>query len=828
MTRAEGLYAAHAAGGVLAPDRLEQLCLVHSDLAPVLRQVDYVQRCLQSAPDEDLPTAAGYRVERRIGRGGMGQVFAAHHLRLDRLVALKLVHAPWAEDGATQERFLREARAMAQITHRHVAPIYDVVTGGSGSALAMELVAGADLAAVAACLGEAFRTGASSGAAVADLLGDDARGPWPGAVPFLVGIANQVAQALSAVHAAGLLHRDVKPSNIRIRSQERDAVLLDFGVARRRDEVTHHAGFVGTPGFASPEQIAAADLDERTDLYALGRTLQRCLRTALDLEADADEERTPIPIHPLRAQVSPDLDAVLHKALEHDPRDRYQSASALARDLAAVRDGLPVSARPRGRLRRAAHWVVRDRTRLLLAGTSLLLIVLGVVLWLQWPRVVAARAREHAQAVERALAHAHHLVLDPTRRREALAAFTAVQAMAPESEEAALGAVAAAILSRHDARAEDLLAAHPTLRRFESELDRLRQDPPLAPTSARVDPGERQLITMLRYMRALRTGSSDDFAVAAATLQRLRWFEPRARELHYGMMAYAATRAGTAQAHRELRGVAEQAVSALRSLWPRSASAHAWIAVSRLHSDPADARAAANEAMRLDPELTAYLRPMTIDALIAAGDLQAADAALTKALAAEPKSPTLHMVRCNLATARADDEAALAACRAALELAPDCLPALTRIAEILWQHDKGAAAPYLEQLAELAPFLPQPHQNLGRLRFAAKDFEAAHAHLERAVELDPRDGISLCLLGECRFHLRHEATLETLQAAARALTTSARPHYFLARELHRRGELDRAVDAAETALRLVEAGDDSVRDSSVRNAVAQLRRLRGR
>ena len=822
VTRAEALYDRDAVDGLLGGERLRELCAQHDELAPVLLQIDFLRRHLREALEPRPVTVPGYRLERRIGRGGMGEVFAAFHLRLDRLVALKIIDPGMAEDEAARQRFLHEARAMAQVTHRHVVPIFDVIAAGETHALAMELVVGADLSALVAALGKA--PGERHANVVAELLGDRPDAAWPGAVAFLVAVANQVAQALSAVHAAGLLHRDVKPSNIRVRAADRTAVLLDFGVARRLDLATRTVGFIGTPAFASPEQLAKAGSDERADLYALGKTLYVSLRTVLGLGNGTGARHEPL--HPHTPAVTRDLDAVLAMALEPDPRDRYQSASAMARDLAAVLEGRPVAARARSRLRSFAHWWIRDRVRLSLLSVGVVAALLGAVLWWQWPRVLAARASERAEALEATLQRGHHLLLDPNGRAAAIAVFAAARELAPDDEDSLLGAIGCHLLQSHVDAAAELAQTHPSLQRLGADLDRLLTGDRPDVAIELVDVADLRATTMMRYLRALRTGQPADFAAAVAALRRLRWFEPRARQLQYGMTLYAASKACAAPDYADLRPVAERAAAALESLWPESASALAWIAQGQVELDPRRALAAAERAMQLDPSL-GYLRTLTIGARLALGELDQADAQLEAAIAADPVAPDLLLLRSDVARDRGDHDAALEACRAVLLRDPDSVPALTRIAEILWQTERAAAEPHLQRLTQLAPFLPQPHQNLARLQFADKDYAAASASLERALALDPGDGISACLLGECRFHLGSGDVLEPLQTAAQRMPDSARPHYFLAREWHRRGDIDAAIAAAETALGLVEAGDTSVGHEAVRRALVQLRRIRG-
>ena len=207
----------------------------------------------------ELPTGTrtdfvGYRVEEAIGRGGMGVVYRAYDLRLKRPVALKLIVPELAPDQRFRERFAHETELAMSLEHPNVVPIYDAGDVDGRVYLAMRLVAGTDLAKLLRTQGALEPTRA-------------------------LAICRQVAGALDAAHAKGLVHRDVKPSNVLLDENEH-VYLADFGLTRTLDEQGAQgtdSRSVGTPAYLAPEQIEGGSVDRRADVYALGCVLFECL-----------------------------------------------------------------------------------------------------------------------------------------------------------------------------------------------------------------------------------------------------------------------------------------------------------------------------------------------------------------------------------------------------------------------------------------------------------------------------------------------------------------------------------------------------------------------
>ncbi|MDF1798310.1 MAG: SUMF1/EgtB/PvdO family nonheme iron enzyme [Planctomycetota bacterium] len=312
-------------------------------------------------PGDELDRRIGeYRLIQNLGGGAMGEVFLAEQSSLGRLVALKTQRSHLALSVTAAARFEREARALGQVNHPSVVRIHDYGQDGEIAFLAMELLPGRSLKERV----------------------DTPRDGEPPASPAQITLwGAQIARGLEAVHRVGLVHRDVKPSNLRIVEASDDdsgsgegvgrAVLVDFGLARlgEASDLSHTGEFLGSPAYASPEQVrGAAELDGRSDVYSLGATLYQALCRQAPFTGDSLEavlhgvlSREPEPLARLAPGLPRDLCLVVHKAMEKDPGQRYATAAALADDLEAVLELRPVTAKPQGPLGRALRWTRRNR-----------------------------------------------------------------------------------------------------------------------------------------------------------------------------------------------------------------------------------------------------------------------------------------------------------------------------------------------------------------------------------------------------------------------------------------------------------------------------------
>ncbi len=307
-------------------------------------------------------TFAGYRIEQVAGRGGMGVVYRATDAALERPVALKLI-APWlADDPEFRRRFESESKTAASLDHPNVIPIYQAGEHEGELFLVMRYVDGRDLR---------------------GLLAEEGRlAPQRAA-----RVIRDVASALDAAHAAGLVHRDVKPANVLLSATEH-VYLTDFGLSKRalaEAEATQSGRLLGTLNYVAPEQIRGAELGPATDVYALGCVLFLLLTGRVPFPIDTEEGKlwahlsTPPPApSQLVPEVPAPFDRVIARAMSKQPADRFRTAGELAEAATAALTEPPGGRRPSpaAALGRA---LVNPFSLALLAGTFAAGVVIGAV-----------------------------------------------------------------------------------------------------------------------------------------------------------------------------------------------------------------------------------------------------------------------------------------------------------------------------------------------------------------------------------------------------------------------------------------------------------------
>ncbi|MEM7203837.1 MAG: protein kinase [Planctomycetota bacterium] len=317
-----------------------------------------------------------FRLLGRLGAGGMGVVFLARQEPLQRLVAIKVLAAGRDADPAARERLRREAEAVARLRHPNIVAVFDAGEHEGRPYFAMEYVPGRTLAAVATTDAFALRQVLSWG--------------------------RDIARALQAAHDVGLVHRDVKPTNILIDEGGR-AMLLDFGLAMdaAAPTLSRTGSFQGSPHYAAPEQVRGERhrIGPATDVYGLAVTLFEVVARRVPFEGDTTEavfyailNRDAPLLRSLAPHLPRDLEYVLRVALERDPERRYGTAAAFADDLEAVLELRPVRARALGPSAMARRWLNRHR-RLAVAVLLAVLAVLGVAGGLWWRDYSAAEQR---------------------------------------------------------------------------------------------------------------------------------------------------------------------------------------------------------------------------------------------------------------------------------------------------------------------------------------------------------------------------------------------------------------------------------------------------
>jgi serine/threonine-protein kinase len=328
------------------------------------------------AAPEGAPAVAGYEVIGELGRGGMGVVYRARHLKLNRLVALKMILAGGHAGEQNLARFRAEAEAVARLQHPNVVQIYEVGEQNGLPYFSLELCPGGSLA---------------------DRLGGTPLPPKGAAQ-----LVETLARAMAAAHEQGIVHRDLKPANVLLAADGTPKV-TDFGLAKRLDGgagPTASGAIVGTPSYMAPEQARGkgTEVGPAADVYALGAIFYELLtgRPPFKAETPLDTvmlvlSEEPMPPRRLLPKVPRDLETISLKCLHKEPARRYSSARELAEDLGRFGRGEPIRARPVGAGERALKWVRRNPLGASLAA-AVLLVVLGA--WQMHRQRADFRARQ--------------------------------------------------------------------------------------------------------------------------------------------------------------------------------------------------------------------------------------------------------------------------------------------------------------------------------------------------------------------------------------------------------------------------------------------------
>ncbi len=313
--------------------RWQQMCAVEAELDALFpstrSDIDADTSALWHA-GADLPQIPGYEMEELLGRGGMGVVYKARHLRLNRHVALKMLIAGAYAGPHERARFQLEAEAVASLRHANIVSVYDVGDHEGCPYFTMELLEGGSLAQALAGTPQPARQAAALLATLAD--------------------------AVQVAHQGGIVHRDLKPANILL-TGDATPKIADFGLARHfagGPGITASGARIGTPSYMSPEQAAgkASAIGFATDIYSLGALLYEMLtgrppfrgETASETERQVIAEE-PAPPSRLNARVPRDLETICLKCLHKIPQRRYATAAALAEDIKRFEQDLPIAAR---------------------------------------------------------------------------------------------------------------------------------------------------------------------------------------------------------------------------------------------------------------------------------------------------------------------------------------------------------------------------------------------------------------------------------------------------------------------------------------------------
>jgi serine/threonine protein kinase len=378
-----------------------------------------------TATNEPVPMALGdFRIVREVGRGGMGVVYEGEQLSLHRRVALKVLPFAAVMDPRHLQRFRSEALAAAALDHPNVVKVYGVGQDRGVHFIAMQFIDGRPLSdLIRERQGEAAPSSSAPGQAFTRPLATDLTpvtvpAPIPGSTRTPVDSAYarrvaewaaQAAEALEHAHSLGVVHRDVKPSNLLLDGRG-ELYVADFGLARVGADLglTGTGDLLGTPRYMSPEQAAARHglVDHRSDVYSLGASLYELL-TLTPVFGGTDPvailrriaDNDPTPPRSLDSGIPRDLETVVLKCLNKDPAWRYQTALELADDLRRFLATEPVRARRRNIIERSAKWLRRHSWKVLCAMV-LLAATVGLVVKGQIDERRAERARQIARAEE--------------------------------------------------------------------------------------------------------------------------------------------------------------------------------------------------------------------------------------------------------------------------------------------------------------------------------------------------------------------------------------------------------------------------------------------
>lgn len=341
-------------------------------------------------------TLARYEIQGELGRGGMGVIYRARDLQLDRIVALKVLRPEADESAEARERFLREAQLAAQLNHPNIVPVFDTGEHQGQIFLSMPLIEGTTLDKASLDPRQA-----------AQALHDGARG-------------------VQHAHDRGIIHRDLKPGNLMIDRQGR-LFVMDFGLARRRGNapsLTLSGIAIGTPAYMPPEQARGQAVDVRSDVYSLGATLYEVLAghppfkgaNAMEIMKAVTLDEPP-PLRSQRAGVPKDLEAIVLKAMAKKPEARYASAAELADDLERFLKGEPVRAPSCGPFYRLRKRITRHRWRVLAATSLGALLLVGGASAAAIHHFIVTRNRERAERrLEDALIQTDLAAIDQTYR----------------------------------------------------------------------------------------------------------------------------------------------------------------------------------------------------------------------------------------------------------------------------------------------------------------------------------------------------------------------------------------------------------------------------
>ncbi len=759
-----------AASPELLPEvrrRWLQMCAVKVDLDALLPAPgsDAGPGALTSVPwqtGDELPQIPGYDVEALLGRGGMGLVYKARHLRLNRLVALKMLITGAYAGPHERARFQREAEAAASLRHANIVQVHDVGDHQGWPYFTMELLEGGSLSRALAGTPQPARQAAA--------------------------LVATLAEAVQEAHRGGIVHRDLKPANILLTAEGTPKV-ADFGLARHFDgepAVTLSGTRLGTPSYMAPEQVIgkAGTIGPAADIYALGALLYELLagRPPFRGETAAETERQILnhePVSPARLnpKVPRDLETICLKCLSKEPQRRYGSAAALADDLTRFKEGRPIQARPLGWGGRLWRWGRRNPTAAALLATALasmgLLSAGGV--WLAQQR--ARFDAEMRNDVVTALAQADSL-------REGFH-FREARKLLEQARQRLRPAGPDDLQTQVDQARADL--------ELVEELDKARLQTN-APVKGRFEMRWAEPLYAKAFANAGLGEPGDDSAAVAA----------RVRD--------SAVRADIVAA---LDDWASTSLDPARREW--------LLAVARgTDPDPLRDRLRQPELWRDGPALTKLIQETRLVEKVRADELsphlavtlsrillqnhQEAEPLLTAAHARHRQDFWLNFqLGWTLCGSRRSDEA-LGYFRAAMALRPDAAPAYRGVGASLFNMGRvDEAIGYFQQALDMAPDYAAAHHDIGSALGEKRRLDEAIDHFREAIRLRPERSAQthISLATALQKKGRLDEAIDQFQEAIRLdPRMSATAHTGLGAAMYFKGRLDDAISHAQEAIRL--------------------------